>query len=151
MVLAFERDSPLQASWSPLARLRAIRDYRLGVARTVRDLLRRPSPPGEPFSVIDIGAMLSDPDELDRLVGWGAIMHLVGMPDDTLLAVSEADLAALDPEWTQGAGAFALVGCQNTVTRHRTLVAALAAKATIDGSACGGRCLRDHPIVEVRP
>ena len=54
--------------------------------------------------------------------------------------------------WIHGTGAFALLAHCGvlTVTLHETLAEAEKDKALIDRSACGGRCHKDHEIVDLQ-
>lgn len=54
-------------------------------------------------------------------------------------------------EWVHGEGRYAVVAyCRVvTVTLHPTPAAAARAKHLIDASACGGRCHRDHELVDL--
>ena len=53
--------------------------------------------------------------------------------------------------WVRGDGAFAVIAwCRvPSVELHPDLESAEAAKASIDQSACGGKCVRNHEIVRV--
>ena len=54
-------------------------------------------------------------------------------------------------EWISGNGEYAsLAHCGVlTVELHKTLESVQKAKAVIDNSACGHRCVRDHEIVRL--
>lgn len=58
-----------------------------------------------------------------------------------------------DAEWIRGDGRFALVADCNytTVTLHETLERAEEVKAEIDRFGCGGRCIRSHKIMDLKP
>lgn len=56
-------------------------------------------------------------------------------------------------EWISGVGPYATVAyCRvTTVELHRDEQTARAALATINGTACGGRCYRDHELIVLAP
>ena len=63
-----------------------------------------------------------------------------------------------DAPWVSGEGAIALVACRpsgpvryrhGAVSLHQTADSALEAKTLIDETGCGGRCHRDHRIVQL--
>jgi hypothetical protein len=54
-----------------------------------------------------------------------------------------------EAEWISGTGDWAVVAyCPRglTVTLHQTEEGAIASKAGIDRTGCGGRCVKDHEI-----
>jgi len=55
--------------------------------------------------------------------------------------------------WVTGEGRWAVLAhCRAlTVTLHPTLERAARAKRLIDTDACGGRCHRDHDLVDLHP
>jgi hypothetical protein len=56
--------------------------------------------------------------------------------------------------WTLGKGEFASLsycGQGLTIQRYPTLEAAIWAKRTIDGSGCGGGCVKVHFIIHIDP
>src|SRR3954454_25148614 len=72
------------------------------------------------------------------------------LPDRVAIRFDERDFdryVGRHAIWTSGAGLYlvlAYCGSGLTVTRHRTLKAAIQAKRPIDGTGCGGSCYRAH-------
>lgn len=56
-----------------------------------------------------------------------------------------------DAEWIDGLGQFATIAdCRClTVSLWPTMEKALDAKATIDSLACGGRCAKNHKVIDL--
>src|SRR5688572_7354114 len=62
-----------------------------------------------------------------------------------------AECAIRRVEWVEGEGPIALIAwCRvPTVTLHETMESAESAKRSIDETACGGFCVRNHEIVRL--